>query len=268
MEGIMKTILVVLGACLIIGCEPVEVDRTPPAAPRGVRTVSLDDAIEIQWLENTEADVEGYNVWRSSRYEGPYTLRGSTSDITFIDNSANNGVTYYYALSAYDFEGNESALTKDVIYDTPRPEGYAVLLYDFQTSPSVAGYDFSTYSVGPYNDSFTDVFFENFSGRHYLDVWNDTDIQDMGYTKDLDEISVAPVSGWAPSKSAEAIVGHTYVVCTEDDHYAKIRVKEVTNARVVFDWAYQTAQGNPELKRDNSKKKGRGPLTRPERVLQ
>ncbi|MBI4429879.1 MAG: hypothetical protein HY562_12265 [Ignavibacteriales bacterium] len=262
----MKNVILILAVGLVIGCVPVEVDRTPPAAPRGVRTISLDNAVEIQWLANTESDVKGYNVWRAARYEGPYTLRASTSDIIFVDNTANNGVTYYYALSAYDFDGNESALTKDVIYDTPRPEGYGVIVYDYRTTPSLAGYDFSTYSVRPYDDLFTDVFFENFSGRHYLNVWNDSDIQDMGYTTDLDEISIAPVAGWAPSKSAEAIVGHTYVVWTVDDHYAKIRVIEVTNARVVFDWAYQTARGNPELKRDSSGKRERT-LTRPEKTL-
>jgi hypothetical protein len=73
----------------------------------------------------------------------------------------------------------------------------------------------------------------------------------MGFTSSLDEISSSPKEGWAPSKSAEAIPGHTYVVWTVDDHYAKVRVKEAGASRLVFDWAYQTAVGNPELKRSN-----------------
>ena len=258
----MKTMIALMLA-FVAGCKPYEIDRTPPASPRGIKTVSLDNAIEIQWFHNTEPDLKGYNIWVSAEYEGPYTLIATTSDVTFVDNGVRNGQTSYYALSALDFEGNESSLTKDVVYDTPRPEGYGVVLNDYVSTPGLAGYDFSTYSVGPYNDRYTDFFFENASGDHYLNVWNDSDIQDMGYTKNIDEISVAPVSGWAPSKSAEAIVGHTYVIWTWDDHYAKVRIKEVSNSRVVYDWAYQTAVGNPEVKRDVTFSGQRKPLTRP-----
>ena len=164
----MKSILVLLLVSIVVGCKPYEIDRTPPAAPRGINTVSLDNAIEIQWIQNTEPDLKGYNIWVSAGYEGPYTLIGTTSGVTFVDEGARNGRTSYYALSAFDFEGNESSLTKDVIYDTPRPEGYGVILNDYVSTPALAGYDFSTYSVGLYNDKYTDFFFENASGRHYV----------------------------------------------------------------------------------------------------
>ncbi|HXG37132.1 MAG TPA: hypothetical protein VNL36_00025 [Bacteroidota bacterium] len=247
----MKSFIFLLVFALFAsGCDNfVEIDRTPPAAPRGIRTVSLDNAVEITWLPNTEPDIAGYKIWTSDRYDGRYQLIGDTRDTRFVDRGARNGTTYYYALSAYDIEGNESELSDEEVYDTPRPEGYGVRLSNYRTAPSSAGYDFSTYSVGRYDDEFTDLFFENFNGRYYLNVWNDTDIQDMGYTRTLDEISVAPTQGWSPSKSAEAIVGHTYVIWTWDDHYAKVRVREVNASQVVFDWAYQTAKGNPELKR-------------------
>jgi len=126
---------------------------------------------------------------------------------------------------------------------------YYGVMYDYHVFPSTAGYDFSTYSIGQYDDDFTDFFFENYNSRFYLNVWSDTDIQDMGYSNSLDEISVAPESGWSPSRYTEAIEGHTYVIWTWDDHYAKVLVKSITSNSVVFDWAYQTATGNPELKR-------------------
>lgn len=247
----MKSLLaILLGGLLFAGCEPInEVDQTPPAAPRGIRTVSLDNSIEISWLANTEPDVAGYKIWVSDRYDGRYGLIGRTTAIRFVDRDAKNGVTYYYALSAYDVDGNESELSTSMVYDTPRPEGFGVRLSNYRVAPASSGYDFSMYSVVRYDHEFTDIFFENFNGRFYFNVWNDTDIQGMGYTKNLDEISVAPTQGWAPSKSAEAVVGHTYVIWTWDDRYAKVRVKEVGTAQVVFDWAYQTAKGNPELKR-------------------
>jgi hypothetical protein len=36
-------------------------------------------------------------------------------------------------------------------------------------------------------------------------------------------------------------------VWTRDDHYAKFRVTGLSGSLVTFDWAYQTASGNPEL---------------------
>lgn len=244
-----KTLLLLTSGLLFAACDVYVVDKTPPAIPAAVRTVSLDNAVQIEWAANNETDLAGYHVWVNDTYDGRYTLIATTKDAFYVDYGARNGQTYYYGITAFDFEGNESEMSRDVVYDTPRPEGYGIQLYDYHVFPATAGYDFSTYSVGQYDDNFTDVFFENFGGRFYLNVWSDTDIQDMGYTGTLDDISVAPDAGWSPSKYAEAIVGHTYVIWTWDDHYAKVRVKSITANYVEFDWAYQTATSNPELKR-------------------
>ncbi len=242
--------IILLFSVLLLGCSDwIEVDGTPPAPPRGLRALALDNTVELTWLPNTEPDVAGYRVWVSGRLNGRYEMIGKTTGTDFIDYGARNGGTYYYGVTAYDFDGNESDMSPDVVYAIPRPEGYDVRLSNYRTDPNNAGYEFSSYSIGPYNDDHTDVFFESFNGRHYLNVWNDTDIQDMGYTRSLDEIRVAPSSGWAPSRSVEAIVGHTYVVWTWDDHYAKIRVTAVSASQVRFDWAYQTVKSNPNLKR-------------------
>lgn len=246
----MKTLGLVLLSIMAIGCHhPLYFDTTPPSPPQGIVATAMDNAVQLEWLENPERDVDGYKVWVSDRYDGRYMMVGSTHSRKFVDNGANNGVRSFYAVTAFDFEGNESDLSKDVVYATPRPEGYGTKLSDYRSSPTNAGYDFSTYSVGNYSDDLTDVYFESFNGRFYLDVWNDTDIQDMGYTNSLYEIAIAPSAGWTPSKSVEVIPGHTYVIWTWDDHYAKVRVREISPQRVTFDWAYQVAKTNPELKR-------------------
>jgi len=235
---------------LVIGChEPFHIDSTPPAPPQAILAIAMDNAVEISWLRNSEPDVEGYKVWVSDRYDGEYQVLGSVHDTKFVDLGAVNGVRSYYGVTAYDYDGNESDLSTDLVYATPRPEGFGTKLSNFHSSPDLSGYDFSTYSAGSYNDEYTDVFFESVNGRFYLDVWDDTDIQDMGYTKTLYDIAVAPSAGWSPSRSVEAIPGHTYIIWTWDDHFAKMRVREVTSQRVTFDWAYQVAKSNPELKR-------------------
>ena len=47
----------------------------------------------------------------------------------------------------------------------------------------------------------------------------------------------------------EAIVGHSYIVLTRDNHYAKFEVQARGSASMLFDWAYQIDPNNPELTR-------------------
>lgn len=223
-------------------------DYTPPAPPTGIQVLNGDGRVDISWNHNRENDIAGYNVYYSYSYSGKYTLIGSTSNNYFIDFDASNGQKYYYAVTAYDFNGNESDLSYDVVYAVPRPEGFNQSIFDYRRFPSNAGYSFSQYSVVPYDDQNSDVFFENYQGTYYLVVWDDTDIQDMGYTNDIYDIPFAPSSGWSPSKDVIAKVGHTYVIWIWNNHFAKIRVKNITPDRIVFDWAYQLVEGEPMLK--------------------
>ena len=137
----MKTLYVFAFSVVIFaGCtkQVLEVDTTPPAPPQGIKTISLNNAVELQWLPSTDPDVAGYNIWQSDRYDGAYVLLGTTSMTRFTDYNAKNGFTYYYAVSTFDFSHNESVLSKDVVYDTPRPEGFGVLLSDYKVSPRTA----------------------------------------------------------------------------------------------------------------------------------
>ncbi len=243
----------------LFGCNQLDdfrYDDIPPSPPSNIRTITGDRRVDIFWDHSPESDVAGYNVYYSYSYDGRYTFIGSTDDNYFVDNECQNGVTYYYAVTALDYNNNESELSRDVIYDTPRPEGFNQAVFDYNISPNNAGYDFNLYQVVPYNSENADFFFESYDGKYYITVWEDTDIQDMGPTRDIYDISYAPLDGWIPIKSgenikyAEAIIGHTYVIWTWDNHYAKIRIKNITRERIVFDWAYQLVEGNRELKRN------------------
>jgi hypothetical protein len=246
-----------IGASLLLnGCRKFDhfYDDTPPGPPRNIRTVTGDNRVDLSWDRNYEHDVAGYNIYYSYSYDGKYNLIGSSDDNYFIDRGANNGNTYYYAVTAYDYEGNESDLSNDVVYDTPRPEGFNQAIFDYNVSASNSGYYFKKYLVVPYNDKDADIYFEKYNNVYYLNVWEDEDIQDMGSTKDIWDISTAPISGWVPKdtgdnfKYVEAKVGHTYVIWTWDNHFAKVRITSISNGRLVFDWAYQLVEGNRELK--------------------
>ena len=231
------------------GCEPVVYpDLTPPAAPQGIATRTGDGLVELFWLKNTETDVAGYRVYASSSLNGTYEFIGKARTPYFLDDGVTNGRTYFYAIAAYDNAGNESELSKEIAYDTPRPEGLDVMMQNYRLWPNVGGYDFSTYSVGPYDDQYTDVFFEYYNGAYYLNVWQDGEIQDMGYTGSLLDIGEAPVAGYSPTKDVQVIPGHTYVIWTWDNHFAKLRVTQLSSTKVIFDWAYQLQAGNTRLK--------------------
>ena len=252
MKNLIKSLTASLLLFYLSGCDVNEpdyiIDNTPPTPPTGINVFVGDNRIDLTWFDNREADLAGYNIYYSHSYDGKYYIIGSSPYNFFIDEEAVNGVKYFYAVTAYDYNGNESDLSKDVVYATARPEGFNQSIFDFREFPNNSGYSFDNYSVVPYNSQETDFFFENYQGTFYLDVYDDTDIQDMGPTNSIYDIPEAPTSGWSSTKDAVAMIGHTYVIWTWDNHYAKIRVSNITNERVVFDWAYQVAEGERQLK--------------------
>jgi hypothetical protein len=224
-------------------------DATAPAAPQGLYSVTGDGRVTLYWIKNTEPDFREYIVWRGPAFDGPYNSLGRTTNTSFVDNTAVNGVTYYYAVSALDLSGNESDLSHENVNDTPRPEGTNLSLVDSGVNPDgPAGYDFSTGTRKLASDPATDVYFTLSSGTRLLVARDlDTDVQDAGFHS-LDELDWAPPSGWSPTGTVEAIAGHSYYVWTRDNHYAKLYVASVDNSHVVLDWAYQIDGGNPQLR--------------------
>lgn len=255
MKKITLVILVVMGF-VFVGCEEratkyVEVDYVP-ATPQGVYSVTGDQAVYLFWLPVRESDMKEYRIYRSPN-DNAYILIGTTTTEAYTDLDVENGVKYYYAILAVDKSGNESDLSYETVFDTPRPEGQGLLLADFNVYPGIAGYDFSYYAVVPYNNINADIYIEynDYDSVFYINVTNAlTDIQDMGYTENFDVIDYAPTAGWSHVGWSEIITGHTYVIWTKDDHYAKFRVTNQTAPyNVRFDWGYQIASGNPELAR-------------------
>jgi len=180
-----------------------------------------------------------------------------------VDTDVQNGVTYFYAVDAFDFGGNESALSYEAAFDTPRPAGTGVTVWARLNQPSESGIDFSDWNskanfVAAWDASDTDVYFQTIGPVLYAkgtlinNYWND--IQDLGWTATMDDVSWAPADGWSVSPNGvELIAGHTYVVWTHDSYFAKFRVTTLIFAQgapvgAILDWAYQIDQSNPELR--------------------
>ncbi|MEW5924598.1 MAG: hypothetical protein AB1746_11480 [Candidatus Zixiibacteriota bacterium] len=258
----MKTIVITgiaILTLLMAGCEkettryievPVAEDL-PPAVPQGVYSITGNEAVYIYWLPVQDDDLAYYRVWWSPD-DDLYELMGTTTNEYYFDYEVNNGETYYYAVSAVDDAGHESALSYETVFDTPRPEG-ATLLTDFYQVSSTSGFDFSAQARVPYNSIAADIYLEFDPGLQtfFINVGDvNTDIQDMGYTYDFDEIGYSPGDGWSAVGWSEIILYHTYIIWTNDNHFAKIRVININGtSSVEFQWAYQTAYANPELAR-------------------
>jgi hypothetical protein len=244
----------VAAVILLAGCNDSTAPRdlNAPAAPRGVYSVTGDHEVFVSWLENTEGDLAGYHVYEGSCATGadcPFERIATTTGTDFVVRGLSNGVTRYFAVSAFDRAGNESKLSRDDVFDTPRPEGFGRALDNYLENPASSGYDFSAYSVVAYDSPETDVYFGSRSGVNLMIApFADTEIQDAGYASSLDAVDFAPSGGWSPSGTAELAVGHCYVLRTPNDHYAKFRVTGLDAHRVVFDWAYQVDPGNRELR--------------------
>lgn len=229
-----------------------DVDYTAPAPPADITVYNGDSRVDLTWQQNRESDLAGYNIYYSDSYDGRYELIGTSYDNYFIDYDADNGNRYYYAITAFDYNSNESELSYDVAYGIARPEGFNQSIFDFRRFPNNSGFSFTDFNVVPYNSLLSDFFYENYEGVLYFNVWDDTDIQDMGLTNDIYDIPFAPVSGWASEKYVEVKTGHTYVIWTWDNHFAKVRVSSFTGDRVVFDWAFQLIEGETMLKLKNN----------------
>ena len=244
-------LVITLFGCYIDVDDNAERDREPPAVPRGVRTITGDGYVVIAWYPNGEYDLDGYTVWRSENnndFDSIAELAANTTDYT--DRDVRNGRTYYYAVSAIDNDGNESELSPENAWDTPRPEGRNVILDDYQLQPERSGFDFSNPRRGAiaWDDRSTDVYFglnEEVLIR-YLYSDNDTVMQDVGYHETFDGVDFAPEFGYTEA-FVELFEGHVYVLNTPDGNFAKIHVRRLTDDDVEFDWAYQADPENIQL---------------------
>ncbi len=234
-----------------------------PEPPQGVFSITGDGYVVLWWAGPYDRDIEEYIVYANTAgLNADYVEIGRRAaddnpnlDLIYydyIDDDVANGTTYYYAVASIDHAGQVSTLSAEDVYDTPRPEG-VLFINDISVQQSSAGIHFvsggtidaSSSECDAYVDS--DVFGIYYLNAGDLNSFRGTEIQGMGYTYDWDDIGYAPTTGWSDLGYAEIIVGHTYIIKTDDNHYAKMRVLLTDGVGVSFQWAYQTDINNPEL---------------------
>jgi hypothetical protein len=82
----------------------------PPSAPANIAAAPGEEVIQLSWQANSEFDVIGYNIYRSTSAGGGF-VRINAAPVTspaYADDSVIPGVTYYYHVRAVDDWGQES----------------------------------------------------------------------------------------------------------------------------------------------------------------
>lgn len=259
MKSNLISIMLISLTFFMVGCGNEDTVFNPlPVAPQGVNSITGNNAVYLFWNGPYDNDIQHYVVWRSLEPTDNFVEIATVDAVDnaqldlviyeFIDVEVINGVTYYYAVSSVDNAGQSSDLSAEDVFDTPRPDGQ-VILFDYLIDSSLSGYNFAAQATVDYNSLAADIYIDRVDNIFYINASDTlTDLQDMGFTDSFDDISFAPQDGWSENGWLEIIVGHSYVVWTNDLHYAKIRVISINTHSITFRWAYQTDQDNPELK--------------------
>ncbi|MGA1867761.1 MAG: Ig-like domain-containing protein [bacterium] len=91
------------------------VQEGPPALPTGLLATAGDYFVSLQWSANSECDLAGYNLYRSTTKGGEYTrIRYLLKGDPFTNTEVQNGTTYYYVITAQDRNLNESGFSTEV----------------------------------------------------------------------------------------------------------------------------------------------------------
>jgi hypothetical protein len=92
------------------------IDTIPPLAPTGLSATAGNRTVSLNWNDNSESDLDGYNVYRSTTSGSGYVqINGSLLSVSnYADNSVANGTTYYYVVTAVDILSNESNDSNEV----------------------------------------------------------------------------------------------------------------------------------------------------------
>jgi len=100
-------------------------DIYPPAQPVGLQavfsSVGQKPFVDLTWAPNSETDVAGYNVFRSSSGGAWQKLNPKPTQVpSYRDDSVQLGTRYEYSVSAVDLRGNESPRSAPTAEEAPR----------------------------------------------------------------------------------------------------------------------------------------------------
>jgi pectate lyase len=90
-------------------------DVTPPSNVDGFWALGQDGQTVLTWIDNTETDLVGYYIYRTTTWGAGYVRLNETPlpQAGYVDTDVVNGTMYYYRITAVDTSGNESEVSLD-----------------------------------------------------------------------------------------------------------------------------------------------------------
>ncbi|MFA5833628.1 MAG: glucoamylase family protein [Bacteroidota bacterium] len=133
----------------IVAAASAVTDTTLPSPPKKIIARIGDKTMTLHWNKNSEQNVIGYNVYRSTSAAGPYSKMNSAALPTqsYFDVTVVNGQSYYYFVKAMNASQIESP-NSDTVIVLPKSFGTTddFLEYVQQTS-----FDYFWYEANPSN---------------------------------------------------------------------------------------------------------------------
>ncbi len=164
------------------------VDNISPSVITGVESFIEDNEIVVTWPVSPELDLEGYFVYRSRTIDDGYVRLNEVPlpvlETVFRDSDVQEGLQYFYKISAIDRSGNESALSSAAMRrlpdrtPPPAPEtlsaeflesGEVELVWTMSEIPS----DFSRYIIlrkVPGDEAYTQIGGDSFRNTRISDI--------------------------------------------------------------------------------------------------
>lgn len=251
---IIPVILLISAVLFSTSCEiTILADLPIPRTPSGLIAKNYDREVYLEWEDPRDSYVAGFSIFRNTSPGGAYTWIGDTGSVYYIDHDVTNAVTYYYTVTAYNSDNEESA-PAPYVYTTPRPEGWSTMLYDVYIDASSCGFDFFNGEVVHYTEGDMHVLFDG-TGNPWIvphpQVWIAD--YDGAVHWEIDDVQEAPLySTWNyRDDEIDVYTQHVYVLYIDtglDGYYAKFRItQDLAYEWVRFDWAFQPDPDNPDL---------------------
>lgn len=144
-----------------------------PSAPTGLNATVNSNSVNLTWNANSESDLAGYIVLRSTTGGGPYEIVGrGITGTSFTDIEVTSSVQYYYAVRAVDQSLNRSVNSNQVSCQGGTSNKAPYFVYGpLWRDSAVIGTMFSGSIAGDATDLDPDVLtFSKVSGPAWLSV--------------------------------------------------------------------------------------------------
>ncbi len=107
----------------------------PPSIPINIRGTALSDTVLIEWDTNVDSDLAGYILYRGKSKDNFIDSIDVGNVTSYLDTNVVNDTTYYYAVAAYDLDGNKSGYSEIIeVTPTVRPAAPTNITYRFDSN--------------------------------------------------------------------------------------------------------------------------------------